>query len=197
MLFDMDGSLFNHDAAVIEAMNQLAHPSETPLNADELYSIDNLPYMKARMDLVRSVPGFWQNLKPIDAGFALWHVAKDLGFECEILTKGPKSKPLAWGEKLLCCQQHLGEDIKVHVVSSKGGFYGKVLYDDYPRYMMDWLNHRPRGLGIMLESPANKDFTHPRVIKYNGDNLAEVKDNLELCLERECGQELSIVPWND
>ncbi len=56
--------------------------------------------------------------------------------------------------------------------------YGKVLVDDWPKYLEPWLNNRPRGIGIMPAQEWNKDFKHERVVRYTGQNLKEVRTAL-------------------
>jgi len=190
-LFDMDGSLFDYDSALIYSLNKMRHPSEPEIVGD-LHQLEKADYLKARMDAIKSVPGWWKSLKPIENGLKIYQLAKEIGFECEILTKGPKKKSMAWMEKLQCCQEHFGENIDVHVVSKKGGYYGKILYDDFPEYMLSWLEHRPRGLGIMPVNDSNRSFQHPQVIKWDGTNYEEIRTAMQFVFERKPGEDLRL-----
>jgi 5'-nucleotidase len=189
-LFDLDGSLADHDASLLRDLRSVAGTDEPPI--DDIWCLDKIPFMKARIDLIRSQPGWWFNLKPIVEGLMVFHAAEKIGFCNHILTKGPKTKPLAWKEKVEWCHKHLGEDHPVHITMDKGMVYGKFLYDDYPEYMLRWLKYRPRGLGIMPVRPNNKDFQHPNVLMYNG-NLGEVIVALEQCYRRKSGDPLKPV----
>lgn len=80
----------------------------------------------------------------------------------------------------------------VHVVSDKGLVYGVALYDDYPRYIEAWLEHRPRGLVVMPANASNKHFSHPNVIRYDGTTLAEVERAMRIVLVRKPGEELRL-----
>ena len=62
--------------------------------------------------------------------------------------------------------------------------YGKVLFDDWPEYVIKWLKYRPRGLVIMLDHIWNRDFHHPQVVKYDGTNFREVEERLEEVVEK-------------
>jgi len=62
--------------------------------------------------------------------------------------------------------------------------YGKFLYDDYPDYMLKWLEHRPRGLGIMPANRANQGFQHAQVVRWDGTNLDEVAARLRAAHKR-------------
>lgn len=203
-LFDMDGCLVDHNTKLFADLKKLAAPCEPELANDEVEGLAQLtavdmwqaersfPHIKARMDLIRSQPDWWFNLQPIESGMKLLHAAEDLGFCCHILTKGPKSKPLAWKEKLEWCHLHLGGRLPVHITMDKGMVYGKFLFDDYPNYMLRWLKYRPHGLGIMPVTTYNKDFNHFQVIKYDGNNLAVVIKALTLCRDRKRGEPLRI-----
>jgi len=120
-------------------------------------------------------------------------MAKNAGFCCKILTKGPRSKPLAWSEKVQCIQEHFGEDVPIDIVGKdKAGTYGRILVDDYPKYMLGWLDHRPRGLGIMPAQPCNQGFEHPNVIIYDGNNSEQVSKAIEAAFNRDSKQH-----WKD
>src|SRR5262245_51557629 len=168
----MDGSLTDFDEAMISSLNALRSDDEEVVNPANLRILEaKYPWLQRRMLLIKSVPGWWLALKPIQMGFVALQIAKEIGFRVEILTKGPKRHGIAWHEKLEWCQQHVAEDAAVHIVSSKGGHYGKVLYDDYPEYLSDWLAHRPRGLAIMPVTAANQHFSHPNCFRWDGDDV--------------------------
>jgi 5'-nucleotidase len=192
--FDMDGSLFDFDGHLRKSLLQLAAPGEQPRldNLNLWEAEEKYPHVKARMDLIKSVPGWWREMPPLDNGFKVFRMAQTVGFDCRILTKGPKSKALAWMEKVQCCQEHLGDKIDIAIVSSKGEVYGRVLYDDYPPYMTAWLKHRPRGMGIMPVTESNKRFEHPNVVKFDGTNLDAIEAALRRAWERNSGEPLAL-----
>jgi len=68
--------------------------------------------------------------------------------------------------------------------------YARVLVDDYPPYVLDWLAHRPRGLVIMPAQNYNADVTHPNVIRYDGTNLDRVIETMTRAFNRKPGE-----PW--
>lgn len=163
-LVDMDGTLCDFDAAIKDALLKLRAPNEED---DKLFS-EKLPHIKARWDLIKSQPGFWRNLKPLESGFRILDILRELEFDIHILTKGPAKSTNAWTEKVEWCQEHV-PDASVHITQDKGLVYGKVLVDDYPNYIDRWLEWRPRGLVIMPSHDWNKDYKHDNVIKYNGE----------------------------
>lgn len=198
-LFDMDGSLFNYEEQLRSDLKEFnfgeIHDLWTAENENE--------EIKLRMTEIKARPGWWRNLPKIEAGFQVYELAKSIGFEPYILTKGPDSSPLAWMEKFECCKQWFGENLNVFIVTArknedqrkfpcKGLVFGKFLYDDYIPFMKEWLDNRPRGLGIMLESKQNKDFQHPRVVKYNGENLNEVAHAMQCAYNRKHGEPLTL-----
>jgi hypothetical protein len=63
----------------------------------------------------------------------------------------------------------------VTITHDKGLVYGAVLVDDWPDYILKWLEHRPRGLVIMPAHDHNAGFTHHNVVRYDGTNIDEVK----------------------
>lgn len=187
-LFDMDGTLFNHDQRLQEEYRLLMSPGE--VEPDDLHD-ETIPYVKSRIKLIRQKPGWWRTLPKFDLGWDVYDIAKDIGFCIHILTKGPVSNPAAWSEKVACIQDHFGSDVVVNIVGrTKKHFYGSFLCDDYPPYITDWLEHRPRGLVIMPAHKYNKDFSIPRVIRYDGDNIDDVKLALTVIHSRNQGETL-------
>jgi hypothetical protein len=190
-LFDLDGSLADYEGAVLAGLERLRGPGE-PAHAEFTRAFWDQPHLKNRIDLITAWPGWWAGLRPLEAGMRVYRLARELGFDCQVLTKGPRSQPRAWAEKVEWCQRHLGPDVDVHVVSDKGLVYGVALYDDYPAYVEAWLRHRPRGLVIMPAGGGNKDFSRPNVIRYDGTNLAEVERAMRVVLARKPGEELRL-----
>jgi phosphoglycolate phosphatase-like HAD superfamily hydrolase len=191
-LFDMDGSLADYDEAMINSLNSLAGPGEEQLTRETLHTFlkkEEVPYIKARLRIIKRSHGWWCRLKPIPMGMEVLKLASEIGFKPHVLTKGPKRAAIAWKEKVEWCQHHIDEDIDIHITSDKGMVYGKVLYDDFPDYMLRWLKSRPRGLGIMPVTPSNREFTHPNVIKWDGTNLQEIKDALVAVFNRQPGED--------
>jgi hypothetical protein len=189
-LFDLDNSLADYNGTLLADLERMRSPAEPAVT--EVRETFGQPHLRARIDAVTSRPGWWAGLPPLEAGMAVYDLAKEMGFDCQVLTKGPKYQPRAWTEKVEWCQRHLGPDVDVHVVSDKGLVYGVALYDDYPRYAEAWLEHRPRGLVVMPFCEGNRDFRHPNVIRYDGTNLAEVERAMRIVLVRKPGEELRL-----
>jgi hypothetical protein len=189
-LFDLDGSLADYDATLLADLERLRSPSEPPLT--DVREAWSQPHLRARIDVITARPGWWSGLPPLEAGMKVYRLALELGFDCQILTKGPRSQPRAWGEKVEWCRGHLGPEVDVHVVSDKGLVYGVALYDDYPVYIEAWLRNRPRGLVVMPVNSRNRDFRHPNVIPYDGTNLAEVERAMRIVLVRKPGEPLRL-----
>lgn len=188
-LFDLDGTLADFDGAMAEQMELLRSDLERAAGLTEIPALSggytpkepwwrsNAPWMGKRRKLIKSQPGFWRNLKPLKLGFDVLDVARKLGFENHALTKGPEWDPKAWSEKVEWCKEHV-PDLHITIGQKKSLVYGKVLADDWPPYFLPWLEVRPRGLVIAVEQRWNRDIEHPRVVIYNGTNLAEVRERM-------------------
>ena len=166
-LIDMDGSIVDYDLAMKQALASIAAPGEP-----EDYGGEEPPWLSARMALIKSQTGFWANLPRIEEGFAVLAILKEIGFTLNILTKGPFKTTSAWSEKVAWCRNHLG-DVPVTITEDKSIVYGRVLFDDWPPYMLGWIQRRPRGIGVMMETSWNKDFTHERVLKVRREHIHE------------------------
>jgi hypothetical protein len=190
-LFDLDGSLVNYEGTLMADLEKLRGPTEPPVT-EWTRAVWQQPHLKSRLELITAQPGWWANLPPLEGGMKVYQLAKEMGFNCQILTKGPRRQPWAWKEKLEWCQRHLGSDVDVHIVSDKGLVYGVALFDDYTPYIQAWLEHRPRGLVVMPTSADNRSFSHPNVVRYEGGDLHKVRKAMEVVLAREPRQELRL-----
>lgn len=180
-LIDLDGTLADFNGAMRSQMVELA----TPFEITRYPNLENedLPWVKARRKLIKKQPGFWENLAPIPEGFAVLQKLREHEFELNVLTKGPFSTPSAWAEKVSWCQKHV-PDAQVTVTQDKGIVYGRLLFDDWPEYILRWLTWRPRGLVIMLDHPYNQEFQHPNVFRYRRGLQAEEWQKQDKSLDR-------------
>lgn len=180
-LFDMDGTLCDYEKKLISDLNEIRSSNE-----DEVTSVprDDAPlYLRKRANLIRSSTEWWATLPQFRLGFDVWHLALQIGYRRMILTQGPKRNPNAWSGKKIWLDNNVGNEVDVTITRDKGLVYGKVLVDDWPEYIEQWLEWRPRGLVIMPASKANVNFKHKQVIRYDGDNFAEVSNAMRKILE--------------
>jgi 5'-nucleotidase len=191
-LFDMDGSLAGYSEQLLADLRLLRAPEEPELGDDLWAAEERLPHIKARMKLIKAIPGWWRNLPPIPNGMRVFHESRRVGFINHVLTKGPHKHSLAWAEKHEWCHHHLGDDTPVTVTEDKSLVYGKFLYDDFPDYATYWLEHRPNGLVIMPATLWNKDYTHPQCLKWDGTNWDQVVHALETVFKRKHGEPLNL-----
>lgn len=185
-LFDMDGTLFDHDTPLMQDLKAIQSPSEEL--PDTIQKCRDIPWLEARIQLIRSKPGWWKNLPKFQLGWHILEMCQMIGFCCSILTKGPRRTSLAWMEKVECINTHLGEDFPIDIMGkNKNHRYGRILVDDFPEYLLGWLEHRKRGLAIMPAHPYNKDFTHPNVIRYQGtaEDMSKVWKAIQAAYDRE------------
>jgi 5'-nucleotidase len=180
-LFDMDGTLCDHDLGLFVEMEKLRSPTELPVKSLAERRLPN--YLINRANLIRQQESWWENLPRLKLGWDVLKVAQQLGFKIMILTQGPKSKPQGWSGKIKWLSKNL-PGVDVTITRDKGLVYGKVLVDDFPGYIERWLEHRKRGLVIMPVNEFNKDFKHSNVIRYDGKNLREVREALKKVLKR-------------
>jgi 5'(3')-deoxyribonucleotidase len=187
-LFDMDGSLTDYEGQLTADLQKLMSPEEKSCyKGVSVWKLEEHPHFRNRIRMIKAQTNWWLNLPEIRLGLGVLNIAQEIGFDIHILTKGPKWHPQAWKEKVEWCQKRFGRNIDIHITSDKGIVYGKFLYDDYPEYMFRWLKFRPRGLGIMPVNDNNRDFEHPQVIKFDGNNYDVVEDALKTCYNRKVG----------
>ncbi|MFA5992573.1 MAG: hypothetical protein WC796_02630 [Candidatus Pacearchaeota archaeon] len=172
-LFDLDGTLCDHDLGLFTELERLRSSDEPVVHSIR----DNVPdYVKARADLIRASEDWWANLPKFQLGWDVLGVARELEYRIMILTQGPRNKPLAWSGKLRWIDTNLGKNVDVTITRDKGLVYGKVLVDDYPGYVESWLRWRKNGLVIMPANEENRGYKHPQIIRYDGTNLDQVRE---------------------
>jgi 5'-nucleotidase len=185
-LFDMDNTLFDYEGQLRSDMRKLMSPDE--IEPEDLFDEERLPYLKARMDLIKNIPGWWKDLPKFQLGWDVFGLCQEKEFKIHVLTKTPNSKPRAAMEKLQCLDIHCPGVRADLVGEDKSRTYGMVLVDDYPPYVEGWLEHRKRGLAIMPAHRYNAAFKHPNVIRYDGSNLREVAEALDAVKARKSGE---------
>ena len=181
-LVDLDGTLVDYAGRMAADLAAMASPGEPTWSP---WAPDLPAWLERRMDAIKRQPGWWSGLPDFRLGHDLLAMLREIGFDVHVLTKGPHRTTAAWTEKVEWCRRRLPADVKVTVTEDKGLVYGRVLVDDWPEYLLRWLEWRPRGLGIMPAHGYNADFRHPRVVRYDGANADEVRAALQAAYERE------------
>lgn len=179
-LFDMDGTIADYLGQMQEDLRKIGNePVPEKLHGEHLPDwLDN------RINLIKSRTGWWETLPFIESGKGLLELCAEIGFGVHILTQGPVRTKNAWTEKFAWCETHVKPIAPEYGISvtrnGKGLHYGRVFVDDWPPFMTEWLEHRPRGLGLMPISSENKGFSHPQVLKYDSLNwrTQELEDRL-------------------
>jgi 5'-nucleotidase len=168
-LFDLDGTLTDYSGQLrADLLKGMPPHEQLPEN---LHSENLPPWLEDKIRSIKAQEGWWANLPAIESGISLLKLCVDIGYGSHILTQNPKRAKNARREKVEWCDRHIepiAPDYGITITQNgKGLVYGRVLVDDYPHYMLSWLEHRPRGLGLMPALPINEGFTHPQVIRYN------------------------------
>ena len=191
-LFDLDSTLVDYEGGLLSDLESLRSPDEPKITT--LFRDKEEQWLKNRIDIIRKDADWWKNLRPFKTGMIVHNLAKSLGFRIFICTQGPRTNADAWKGKVQWVRDNLPPDTDIVVTRDKGIIYGKVLVDDFPEYVEKWLNHRPRGFVIMPAHPYNEGYTHPNVIRYDGNietynlieqRLKEIKDKFDQEQERE------------
>lgn len=187
-LFDMDGTVADFDGEIQRRMKLIASPEDPPWDPEG--EVTEAPHITQRRRMVKAVPGFWSGLEELDDGFWILKSAYEIGFRIMILSKAPAHNSMAWMEKIDWCRQHLlnplffADDMKklrppipheITLTEDKGLVYGRVLVDDWPPYILKWLEWRPRGWVIMPSRRWNLDFSHPQVLRFVNDEDSRQK----------------------
>lgn len=188
-LFDMDNTLYDYEGALRKGLAEIRGPGEPdysdPAEA-QVTPIWDIPFLRARMQLIKQVPNFWRDLPKLRMGWDILRTAIMARYEIHILTKGPKGLPQAWAEKVEAIRRDFDgiQPTSIHITENKSLVYGRVLVDDWPEYIEGWLRYRPRGTVIMPVHAYNKNYRHPQVLPYNGEDIKAVAKALDEAYDR-------------
>lgn len=182
-LFDMDGTLCDHNKAIYDGLEKLRSPGE-PVYRPPIGK-DVPKYIWNRIDLIRAPEIWWETLPRFQLGWDILGVADELDYRIMILTQGSKRNPSVWSGKKKWMDNNIGQDIDITITRDKGLVYGKVLVDDYPPYIERWLKWRKNGLVIMPANELNQAYTHPNLVRYDGTNLSAVTRAMVIAKKRQ------------
>jgi len=182
-LFDMDGTLCDYNGELEKGLKLIKSPEETEFDIAKIHK-DSPDYINERKKLITQPREWWANLPKFQLGWDILKVAQDLEYKISILSQGPDQNPDAWAGKKEWQNRYL-VGYGIDLTRNKSLVYGKVLVDDFPKYILGWLEHRPRGLVIMPANKGNVTFTHPQVIRYDGTNIQQVFEAMERAKLRE------------
>lgn len=126
-----------------------------------------------------SQPGWWENLRKLEDGFELYDLMRAEEITTEIVTKMPKTYPLALWEKLSWCKKNTPDADNINLTLKKRRYPGDLLIDDWPSYVTGWLDYNKKGIAILPLREWNKDYQAPRAVHYTGKNMEVIRTLLE------------------
>jgi hypothetical protein len=177
VLFDMDDTLFDHNGQLLRDLERISSPSEPKITESELFHVPH--YIKKKLIEIRKTKSWWANLPKFQLGWDIWDIAGELGYRREILTKANLKNPSMWMGKVECIIKNISDKTPLTITSaSKSRYRGRVLVDDYPLYCSEWLDRNQKGSAIMPAHTYNSDFSHPRLTRYDGQNLEQIREVL-------------------
>lgn len=183
-LFDLDDTLADYSGQLEKDLRMISSDNKSQYVHFEKEK--NPKWIENRKKLITSQQNWWYNLPKNKLGFDVLKMCQKLGFEIMILTKGPLSKENAWQEKVKWAKKYLGDNVNITITTDKSLMYGTVLVDDFPGYVIPWLEHRPRGIVIMPQKPHNENTKYKRVYQYDGtkENSQFIFEKLKEAFER-------------
>lgn len=142
---------------------------------------DSMPQeIKERIKEIQNRKDWWRTLPVLEKGIQLWQYLRTLGFETALATKGPYLKPQAWGEKFQWQKELLPEADEMIITSkNKERIRGEILVDDWPSYVLGFLEKNKNSIAIIPEREYNLKFKHPRTVHYTGNNFEQLEEFLK------------------
>ena len=119
-LIDLDGTVADHDAALLHDLMEIHAPEEPPIDLNKWRNKNLAPqYMFNRMQMIRSCSSWWENLPVIRSGMMVVDIMISLGFRIVVLTQGPKANPSAWKGKVKWVQKYMPGNTDMIVTRDK------------------------------------------------------------------------------
>jgi len=174
ILMDMDDTLCDNFGQRTRDLRKI-FKNESEVIPD--YRSSKCPlHVQKKLRKIMSQPGWWENLPRLEDGFELYELAKKENAEIEILTRAPRTYPLAWTEKFLWCMKNVPDVDNINLTFKKKKYPGDILIDDWPEYITSWLDYNQNRRAILPLREWNKDYTHLRAVHYNGKNIEQVAE---------------------
>ena len=101
-------------------------------------------------------------------------ISDELGYKHRILIEDNEENHNYRFKKMDWIDINLRINTTVVTSSEKGLYYGRVFVVDLQNYAERWLEWQKNGLVVMPANDSNINFNHPKVIRYDGNNLGEV-----------------------
>jgi 5'-nucleotidase len=167
-LIDLDGTLADFHGAMTRDLRRMRAQEEVfDFNPD---AENEHSHLKARYDAIKSQPDWWFNLEPIEQGFRVLEMLKQLDFKLHVCTRASMNLPQCWAEKVRWVKKYL-PGTKMTITQDKSLVQGAVLMDDWVGYVKPWLKQQSQGLVIMPDRSWNQDFAHANVIRHGADEV--------------------------
>ena len=144
VLVDMDNTIANHNERLFYDMKKHLPDDFDFSTIDTTPDGSNPKWIESIMDSIRLKPGWWESLEPIQKNLDFVYRLSEKN-RIVIATKGPKSKPLAWAEKLLWCQRNLIFEFDIAVTTDKSFIAGDLLFDDAVSSVCGWIDRNKDG----------------------------------------------------
>ena len=192
-LVDLDDTVADYEGALYRDLESLRDPNEPETDLEAWRDKSVTPnHIVKRIKMICNSSQWWEDLSIIKKGINLVNLMRAIGYRVVVLTQGPASNANAWKGKVNWILKNMPEGTDTIITRDKSLVYGKVLFDDYPPYMLSWLEHRPRGLGIMSAYVHNQNFKHSNVIHYSTEfPSVEIAYALQKQLERNPNESFS------
>lgn len=152
ILCDVDGVLADFVAAVCRNLKGDLDPEDfkEPSMLDAMDQED-----KKRFELLSKRDGFCSTIRPYPGAKSFLKMLEDV----HIVTKPWNSPTWSW-ERSRWLEEHFGIDkSKIIFTGLKHMVHGDVLIEDNADNLNQWSEENPRGAGILLDRPWNRD--HP------------------------------------
>ena len=127
-LIDLDGTVCDYDKSMSSEMAKIAAPNEMPYDEYRANFGGDITYLNARRKLIQNQPGFWKNLEPLELGFEVVGILKDIGYSLNILTQGPRKSLNAWTEKAEWAAKYL-PNVPITITQDKAFSKGRNLVE--------------------------------------------------------------------
>ncbi len=158
VLVDMDGVLADWTGLFNERISSLYPHLDFPFlkdNSSWEMATGATPEMLEAINLVKEMPGFYADLKPIEGGRAALEAMLAQGFDVSICTSPWIQNPTCASDKLAWLDRHIGHGWadRAIITKDKTTVRGDFLIDDKPDIKGIY---RPEWEHIVFDAPYNK-----------------------------------------
>lgn len=170
LLIDADDVLLNYLKAVLSTYAVVTGIKLDPKTFTEWEYTDKLPFRddneKNKFWAAMRSPSFCRSIRPTPGSVDAIKQLREMGADVHVVTTPSMHTPTWVYERMNSLATHFGfGHHQVHFSKAKHLYRGDLFIDDKADNVSEWIEHNPEGVGLLWDTPRNRQNTDLRRIR--------------------------------